>query len=460
MKKLVGPLVLVLMIVLCFGSWKNILSVNGKEEAAYDACIEKAEKYEAKKIYIDAIYAYQDAQTMRPENLDLTYKIASLYEELGETENYLSTLRKAYTKNPQDMETCQILIEASLEEEDYQTAYKDVQTALRQESCTDRWKETMENYMLRLHSVVSYEEYLGYDAIGKYVFPMDGTAASAVVQLNGAYGVAGADSDLMLDVVYEDAGFLGGGYFPVCQDGEYCYVDKDAYRRRVPDFAVNWLGSFSENYAPFQMGTEDTLEQEIPDEQKGKYGYLDTDMQAYHVEYTYAGCFSNGYAAVEQDGKWMLINSEFQPVGNETFEDILVDENGFSTQYGVFWGKTDGKYALYDLEGKRLSEEAYTEVKPFASREACAVKMQNGRWGFVTIDGKTQLEGTYEDANSYCCGYASVKLEDGWTLIDAEENVMLEDTYLSMTPVYADGSFVAVLDEEDILVHVWMYQYD
>lgn len=459
MKKLAGPFALILMIVLCFGSWKNILSVNGKEKAAYEACIEKAEQYEAKKIYIDAIYAYQDAQAMQPDNLDLSYKIADLYEKLGESENYFAVLREVYAKNPQDLESCQVLIEASLEEEDYQAAYRYVQSALQQETCIDAWKETMENYMLQLRSVIAYQEYLGYDAVGKYVFPTDGTAASAVVQLDGAYGVVGSGSDFLLEAFYEDAGFLGNGYFPVCQDGEYFYVDEDAYRRRVPDFAVTWLGSFSENYAPFQMGRKDTSEQKIPDDQKGKYGYLDTEMQPYHVEYTYAGSFSNGRTAVEQDGKWMLIDSEFQPVGDQTFQEILVDENGFSTQYGVFWGKKNDKYALYDLNGKRISEDEYIEVKPFASTDACAVKMQNGLWGFITIDGEVQLEGTYEDANSYCCGYASVKLDDGWTLIDTDGNIMLEELYQSMTQVYSDGSFVAALDTDDILVHVWMYQY-
>ena len=31
MKKMAGPLVLVLMLVLCIGSWKNIFAANGKE---------------------------------------------------------------------------------------------------------------------------------------------------------------------------------------------------------------------------------------------------------------------------------------------------------------------------------------------------------------------------------------------------------------------------------------------
>lgn len=479
MKKMAGPLVLVLMLVLCIGSWKNIFAANGKEDRTYQSYLQQAEHYEEKKIYIDAIAFYQSAQKMQPDNLELTYKIADLYQKLGEEENYLEQLRKAYSKNPEDLDSCKILIEAALEEKEYQTAYDDVQTALQQENCTDEWKATMESYLLQLRAVVQYQKYLSVSEIKPYAYPTD-AIASAVVKIDGKYGVVNADNELILDAEYEDAGNLGGGFFPVCQDGEYCYVDTDAYRRRVPDFAVAWLGSFAEGYAPFQMAEKneksDAYPEEIPKDELGKYGYLDTDMKAYAVEYNYAGMFSNGCAAVEKDGKWMLIDKEMKQVGKETFEEILVDENGYSTRYGVFWGKKDGKFYLYDLSGKQLSDTGYTAVKPFASQEPCAVQMDNGKWGFVSVKGEQELEGTYPDAKSYSCGYAPVQEADGWTLIDTDSNVMLEDTYDEMSVVYADDSFVTVKDVSDgteetdeqtkedlldlrVLAHTWMYPY-
>ena len=102
--------------------------------------------------------------------------------------------------------------------------------------------------------------------------------------------------------------------------------------------------------------------------------------------------------------------------------------------------------------------------------------MENGKWGFVSIKGEQELEGTYSDAKSYSCGYAPVQEADGWTLIDTDGNVMLEDTYDEMSVVYADDSFVTVKDvsddteetdaqtEEDlldlrVLAHTWMYPY-
>ena len=313
MKKMAGPLVLVLMLVLCIGSWKNIFAANGKEERTYQSYLQQAERYEEKKIYIDAITAYQSAQKMQPDNLELTYKIADLYQKLGEEENYLEQLRKAYSKNPEDLDSCKILIEGALEEKEYQTAYDDVQTALQQKNCTDEWKTTMENYLLQLRAVVQYQKYLSVSEIKPYAYPTD-AIASAVVKIDGKYGVVNADNELILDAEYEDAGNLGCGFFPVCQDGEYCYVDTDAYRRRVPDFAVAWLGSFAEGYAPFRMAEKteksDAYPEEIPKDELGKYGYLDTDMKAYAVEYDYVPAVQTTHSLMSKKIKGLFFGGQ------------------------------------------------------------------------------------------------------------------------------------------------------
>lgn len=75
MNKIIGPLFLAVMVVLCIVSWKNIYTMNDRKDAEYITCIEKAEKYESKKIYIDAIETYREALEMRPDNIEIAYKI-------------------------------------------------------------------------------------------------------------------------------------------------------------------------------------------------------------------------------------------------------------------------------------------------------------------------------------------------------------------------------------------------
>ena len=462
MKKIIGPVLLAAMILLCIISWKNILSMNSEEEAAYVSVIEQAEKYESKKIYIDAISSYQEALDMQPDNTEIAYKIADLYNALGEYENYLNALRKAYEMDLSNMETGAILIEAAIANEEFDNAYADAQRALSQGSCTGKWKEKMEAYVVSLRRVVDNVYYLQADEISDFAYPSADTI-SASVRVGDWYGVVDLDGQFILDAQYDSAGVLGSGYVPVTQDGEYFYVDTSAYRRKVPDFSVKWLGSFAEGYAPFQHG--DWNADGTSAECKGLYGYLDTDMNAYAVVYTEAGAFCNGYAPVKKDGVWMLIDDSFEPAFGLTFDEILMDENGYATRYGVFWGKTEGKYYLYDLAGNQLSE-GYTEVKPFASYEPCAVKTSNGKWGFLAMDGTIAKEGLYKEAESYSCGYAPIVLDTesdeefaSWSLMDTDGNVVYEGEYIDrMTPLSPYGSFV--VEQDDSVRIVWMHLYN
>lgn len=463
MNKIIGPLFLAVMVVLCIVSWKNIYTMNDRKAAEYSDCIEKAEKFESKKIYIDAIDTYREALEMRPGNIDVAYRIAELYKKLDDEENYLISLREAYMMDTGNMETCAVLIDAAFAEEEYDLAYTDVQRALQQVTCTGEWKEKMDNYLLELKKVKDRQYYFRFESIGEFAFP-PGDTTSAVVRTGDYYGVVDLEGQYILEPAYDDAGELGEGFIPVSKDGEYFYVDTSAYRRRVPDFDASWLGSFSEGYAPFVQGEKNA--DGTASDKKGLYGYLDTDMNSYAVAFVNAGMFSNGYAAVqEQEGGWLLIDTSFVPAFEQRFEDILMDENGYAARYGVFWGKKDGLYYLHDLQGNQLSE-GYEEVKVFASDEPCAVKTANGLWGYVDHDGKLVTDGIYLDAKSYSCGYAPVRLDEreyvdepSWYLIDTEGNVIYDEEYVEdMSVVSYAGSYVIKYDST--IQTIWMHMYE
>lgn len=463
MNKMIGPLFLAVMVILCIVSWKNIYSMNGRKDAEYSNCIERAEKLESKKIYIEAIDVYRKALEMQPENADIAYKISELYNKLGEEENFLIALRDAYRMNPDDMESCDILINAAIDSAEYDTAYADVQFALQQETCTGLWKEKMDDYMIQLRSVKDKQYYIRFDSIGEFAFPAN-DISSAVISSGDYYGVVDLEGACILEPKYKYAGNYGNGYIPVSDGIEYFYVDTENYRRRIPDFETEWLGSFSEGYAPFIHGDKNA--DGTASEKSGLYGYLDTEMKSYAVDFRNAGQFSNGYAAVqEEDGGWLLIDTSFIPAFEQRFDDILMDENGYSTQYGVFWGKKDGLYYLHDLHGNQLSD-GYETVELFASYEPCAVKTSNGLWGYISHDGELVIDGIYIEAKSYCCGYAPVRLDERefvddpmWCLIDDAGNEVLTDEYADdMSVLSYAGSYVIKVD--DMIQIAWMHIYD
>lgn len=458
MKKMMGILFLVLMIVLSLGSWKKIRAANGREERTYQSYMDMAEKFEGKKIYIDAIAQYENAYEMS-EDPELLYKISDLYLELGEEDHYYTTLQRINSKCPDDFTNTELLIQNEIEKKEYDIAYQYAVQALSLESCDDEWQEKMNEYIHQLHTVADAVKYLKYDASRPYVFPTDGSAATSVVQLDGNYTAVSENATPLLEGIYDDLGFYGDGYYPACIDGEYCYIDTNEYRRRVPDFSVTWLGSFSEKYAAFCHGEKD--ENGESSEKKGLYGYLDVDMHSYAVQYKFAGTFYNGYAAVEDtDGKWYLIDHDFQKINDTGFDEILMDENGISTYGSVFWGKQNGEYALYGVDGSRRGEDTFSEVKLFKTEEPCAVKFSNGLWGFYTVDGKAEVQGTYTDALSYAAGIAGVKAEgeEFWTVIESDQRVIFDDSLEQIYEILPDRSFLA--KSQEVNMHVYMHKYE
>mgnify|MGYP000394041338 CR=1 FL=1 len=91
MKKMVIAAVLLLL----GGAWYSAVSNYIEKPQEYQKLLENAQEMEAKGIYYDAILDYQEALKYNPKNVNLYYKIAEAYEQLGEDENYEQMMLEA-----------------------------------------------------------------------------------------------------------------------------------------------------------------------------------------------------------------------------------------------------------------------------------------------------------------------------------------------------------------------------
>ena len=432
------PVAIMLVMVLMLGiSWYNVSNYKSSLNAEYNMHINAAEEYEEKEIFIDAVKEYEAALKVRPTDYNVAMKIVDLYDKLDDRTSYMKACQNAIEAAPTEAQPYILLADCYSEKLNYNKAYETLHLG---ESNVDDSSEikTMIMELKSRYDLLTME----YDTFDGWHFSDDGSIGYARVSKEGKYGLLKADNRLTIKCDYEDVGLLTDDLMPIKSGGEYYYVTEKGYRKLVTDHPAQYLGCFSEGYAAALIN--------------GKWGYIDKKAKEYNFEYDYAGAFANGVAAVKKNDKWALINKSFKTVDDFELDDVILDEYGFCSVYGVIWGKQNGKYYLYNTDGECVSA-AYDDVKKFASDEPAAVKVEN-KWGFVSKEGELVVEPTYENADSFSLGYAPFYEDGKWGCIDEENHILIEPTFDSMSPFYKNGYSLVEVDEIKKWVLVSIYE--
>lgn len=436
MKKSVPMLVMLGMITMATISWDNVLSYHGKVNQEFNAHIEQAEIYMEKKIYLQAIWQYQDALLLQPSNYKLAMKIVDAYKLMGDMGGYINALDSAIAADNKQEEPYLLAVDYYTKMNNNQSVYHYLNAANQVIDSKEVKKRLLE--LRKQHTVVNpfFEEQKGYiSEEGKNV-------PYAVIKKDGKYGLADISYSPKIGCKYEDIGPYFSGLIPVKLDGEWYYISEDEYRFQVPDHPASWLGSFSDGYAAACIDN--------------KYGYLDKGVHEYHFEYDYAGGFYYGIAAVKKGGKWALINSSFAMVTDFVFDDVLLDDYGFCSVYGRIFAKQNGKWQLYDTTGTLLAD-GLEDVRRFASTEPAAVK-KDGKWCLMSQTGEIVLETKFKELNSMSCGYAPFREDKKWGCIDIDGNILIEAQFEKLAPFESNGYAQCMMDDIPKFLKVEIYE--
>ena len=435
MNKLLPVLVFACLALMLVFSWQNVLSYKGQISSEYNRHMSTAEKLEKKKIYIDAVKEYETACNMRPD-YELAMKIAGLYKELEDESSYIDACQNAIKIDKSQIEPYRIIADYYIDENNYSKAYDILNQSEEALGHNDELFGKLVYILGKYNTSIPQ-----YDTFSPWVYEEGSKTGYAKISIDGLYGLANSSNQIVCKCENEDIGLFMNNVIPVKRDGEYYYIDSNGYRKLVPDNSAEYLGPFSSDYAPAKIN--------------GKYGYLDKNMQELHFEYDYAGCFYNGMAAVQKNSKWAVINTSFKEITGFDFDEILIDDYGFCSLYGVFFAKKDGSYALYNNEGKKISDN-FDDVRQFASSQPAAVK-KDGKWGFISIDGKMVIEPEYDDAKSFCVNYAPVKIKGKWGCIDKDRNVIIEPAFEQMESFDRNGYALVEIDGEKQFIIITLY---
>lgn len=417
--------IILIFIVLLGLSWYTAISDTINWPKYTKEHMQKAAELEKKGIYVDAVTEYEQALVYDPDNVDIRVKMAQAYLNSGNSSKFTSVCEKTAEAYQDRTEALDLLMEYYIENDYENKAVKYLGDFMEDHPENQNAKE----WYAKLKG--SYTElYCSYEEMSEI------ENNSMAVKRDEFYGIADAKGQQIVENEYKEIHPFSEDGFALArkEDDAYIYIDEDGQTRKVPDPDYTKLGMISS--------------ERVTACKNGKFGYLDENMEP-------VGKFSwdeltglkGTTGAGKKDKKWVLVNKKGEAKGEQKYEDVVVDENGFCSNQKRIFVKGKKGYYLINSKEKRIGKLTFDDAKAF-TEEGYAAVCHDGKWGFVDAEGELAIDYTYEDAESFRNGLAAVYEDGKWGYIDTEGKLIIKPRFIEATH-FSELGTAAVKVKED-----------
>jgi hypothetical protein len=401
--KLLVTVILIVLVV--FGIFSIILSNVKSGKKDYNEALSLAENYMSRGLYQLAIEEYdkaiavKDSEELRNAVLDA---YAKRYEEsTGILDNYITAAENAVAAFKKNESYYTILIKLYGINDDYQSAYKVLDKAIKGGLKTDT--------IMSLYAKVKYAFDAGWYT---YMHILSGTNGFYPVGNSSLWGLIDETGSNKANLLYNFVSQVGDEGVRILAGDENTLVDGKGVVRGKLSFVPTAAGIYSEGLIAIKNDKT--------------YGYYDSLGDYKFGKYLAASNFTNGKAAVsEKEGTWQIIDKDGKAVSDTTYKDVKLNADGSYIKKGVMVAKTDDKYKLYDKKGKQIGNFECDDIDVVTDDGLIAFK-KDGKWGFVNTSGKVVIDAAFDSAKSFSNGLAGVCSGEKWGFIDESGTVVID----------------------------------
>lgn len=407
-KKYVPFLVLFIMFV----SWYVIIDRNTETKGMYDTYVSAAEEAIRDDLPDVAMENIQEAWEMK-QDPELVFKMADYLNQKKEYDAALDWCDRFFDDLKYEPKIYEYLANGYIQLSQYSDAIAIMETAKEASLDSDILNQSYNDIKYRytekiVNAQVVYPEWGGY----------------CIFKQDERYGVLSDEGEIVIPAVYRSMGaMLPVGEETLCpvidEDGKAWLVDDNGTKRCNISMQIN-----NKSIQIFGVGSYYGGVMPIWDE-SGKYSLL--NMKSYDLVlegYDYIGSCISDRIAVKKDGKWFVVNSKGEPVSEERFSEIKVDEYGFAFTGGVAFAKSGNQYILIDKESKRIGDQGWEDAIPFQSNRGFAPVQVDGHWDYVDVSGTTVLK-NFDAGEAFGYGFAAACKNGKWSFINKQgENIV------------------------------------
>lgn len=222
------------------------------------------------------------------------------------------------------------------------------------------------------------------------------------------YGMIDKNGKLVVDYKYDYIGDLHSGLAVVYEYDAYNYTNTYGYinkkGKQVIDYKYKWAGDFNEDLA---IVCEDNNEDYI-----NEYGFINKKgKQVIDCEYENATNFVGGYAIVSKTFDNVYKSAFIDKTGKIVSEwfDLLY---GFYNSYALTY--KDGKFVLLDenfnfVDNNELLKDYLSNQFYFS--EGFAIVQMNKKYGFINKEGEVVIDFKFDYADNFYGGQAYVEID-------------------------------------------------
>lgn len=387
-----------------------------KEQRELEA---KADAFTERQLYMRAIALYEEALEQQSKlNPELEAKLLKAYEGYGDLSSYaklvLERVAEGTASEGEILKAAEYYADNSKIEAAV-SILKDGMEIAQSPELQDYYEEIRYRYKYR---ITHYSE----------VIPT--TDNSMMPAFNGdKWGYIDENGSERLSCTYESATpFDTSGYAVVSENGTYYTILQTGDRYGADD------GTSYEKMTEVQMVSNGL----ILGKRGETYSYFDIDFAPAAEAYQFEQITGNacGVAAVKKDGKWGIIKDSGKAVTDYIFDDVAINSLGCAYAGDRAMVEENGKWHLIDTEGNKIGEEEYANAKAPESSEYIAVADRSERWGYIDGEGNQVIDYQYHDAISFSNHLGAVKIVNDWGYISEKNELVIQEPYESAKPFH------------------------
>lgn len=267
-------------------------------------------------------------------------------------------------------------------------------------------------------------------------------------ELNGKYGYVDTAGNTLIDFKYDFANFFD-------RTGA---VVKSGSSMQLIDRSGEVLSDDYDNIFPLSEGLYRV-------ERSNKFGFIDSKgVEVITLEYSKACDFSEGLAYVYQGD----LNGFIDVAGGEVLP-LRYDTNYpyYAQQYisdGICRYEDDGKIGFISIEGKVVVDAKYEDATVMNNDRALV--MSDLKYAVINSKGDTVVPFTYDYGLGYKAGVCPVRVDEDWFLIDKDGVRLFPDNFDLITFCRYNNNFIinkegkwGVIDKHGEIVIEPEYQF-
>lgn len=160
----------------------------------------------------------------------------------------------------------------------------------------------------------------------------------------------------------------------------------------------------------------------------GQYSIFNSAGKSVADGYNYFGMFSDSVAFAD-DGVKSIVDTSNEKVIKDEIEDVILAHGGRCSISNRMFIKYKGSnhYTMFNTESREKINFECEDADLFLDSYAAFSK--NGKWGFVSDEGKVFIEPKYDQAKSFSNGFAAIKQNGKWGFIDKTGEVIIEPQF-------------------------------